>query len=161
MYFIYHIPGVKIGCTENPNNRIKQQTKSDWEILEVHTDIDIASKREIELQKQYGYTVDSCTYKQSVQNNPGKQDIAGRASATKQWKQNRNAELEKCSKGGKANSELTGKPVVMCDMNSNPIKEFKNRAEAANFVNGFKPPLLQALDNPNRSYKGYKWISLI
>ena len=52
MYYIYHIPGIKVGCTENPNNRIKQQTKSDWEILEIHTDIDIASKRELELQKQ-------------------------------------------------------------------------------------------------------------
>ncbi len=161
MYFIYHIPGVKIGCTENPNNRIKQQTKSDWEILEIHTDIDIASKREIELQKQYGYNVDTCTYKQSVQNNPGKQDIAGRASATKQWRENRNAELEKCSKGGKANAELYSKETIMCDINGNIIMTFKNRKDAARYVNGFASTLTNVLNHPTRTYKGYKWISLI
>jgi hypothetical protein len=25
MYYIYHIPGVKIGCSQNIKNRIKQQ----------------------------------------------------------------------------------------------------------------------------------------
>jgi hypothetical protein len=159
MYYIYHIPNVKIGCTKNPSNRIKQQTSNDYEILETHTDIHIASQREIELQKQYGYSIDKSTYKQSIENDAGKQDIAGRASATKQWKENRDRELEKCSKGGKVNAELNGKPVIMCDMNGNAIKEFKNRADAANFVNGFKSTLVGTINKQNRSYKGYKWIS--
>jgi hypothetical protein len=55
MYSIYHIPGVKIGCSKQPEKRVNQQGYSDFEILETHTDIDIASQREIELQKQYGY----------------------------------------------------------------------------------------------------------
>lgn len=58
MYYIYHIPGVKIGCTDNPKRRVKAQKYDYYEILEEHTDITIASKREIELQKQYGYAVD-------------------------------------------------------------------------------------------------------
>jgi hypothetical protein len=159
MYYIYHIPGVKIGCTQNPKNRINQQTKSDYEILEIHTDIDVASEREITLQKQYGYSVDTCTYKQSVQNDAGKQYIAGRVSAIKQWKDNRNRELQKCSKGGKANAELSSKTTIMCDMNGNTIMTFKNRKDAARYVNGFAAPLTNVLNHPTRTYKGYKWIS--
>ena len=62
-YYIYHIEGVKIGCTTNPKYRVKyQQNHSNWEILEEHSDIYIASEREIELQKQYGYKVDKTPY---------------------------------------------------------------------------------------------------
>jgi hypothetical protein len=61
-YTIYHIPGVKIGCSKNPNLRVKMQGYSNYEILEVHNDINSASIREIELQKEYGYRIDSCNY---------------------------------------------------------------------------------------------------
>lgn len=160
MYYIYHIPRVKIGCTQNPNNRIKQQTKGDYEILETHTDIDVASEREIELQKQYGYKVDTSNYSQAIKGYSKENVIkAGKASATKSWKENRDRELQKCAKAGKANAEKNGKPVIMCDMNGNPLKYFNNRADAANFVNGYKPPLLQSINKSNRSYKGYKWIN--
>ncbi len=64
-YYIYHIKGVKIGCSVNPKKRINQQGYYEWEILETHTDIDIASKRELELQKEYGYQIDDIPYKQS------------------------------------------------------------------------------------------------
>jgi hypothetical protein len=62
MYYIYHIPGIKIGCTNNPNRRVKEQGYSNFEILEKHTDIMIASNREIELQNQYGYKKDDTPY---------------------------------------------------------------------------------------------------
>ena len=62
MYYIYHIPGVKIGCSINPKARVKKQGYSDYELLETHTDIKIASIREIELQKQYGYEIDKIAY---------------------------------------------------------------------------------------------------
>lgn len=102
MYYIYHIPNVKIGCTHNLQNRLRQQTKGEWEILETHTDIDIASQRELQLQKEYGYEVDKSTYKESVQNFKLESVVkAGRASATKSWQNHRERELEKCSKGGK------------------------------------------------------------
>ena len=162
MYYIYHIPGKKVGCTKNPNNRLRQQNATTYEILETHSDIHIASKREIELQKQYGYKVDNCTYYDSIKEFNVKNVIkAGKASATKSWKENRDREMQKSYKGGKINAELNGKPVIMCDMNGNPIKEFKNRAEAAKFVNGFPSTLVGTINKPNRSYKGYKWVSLL
>jgi hypothetical protein len=68
MYYIYHIPGVKVGCTSNLKNRMKQQGFTQYEVLETHADIDIASHREIEIQKQYGYVEPSNTnYKQHIE----------------------------------------------------------------------------------------------
>jgi hypothetical protein len=51
MYTIYHIPGVKVGCTkQDPAYRVKKQGYTEFEILEVHEDILVATQREIELQ---------------------------------------------------------------------------------------------------------------
>jgi len=61
-YHIYHIKGIKIGCSTNPKKRVKSQGYTNWEILETHIDIEIAADREIELQKQYGYKVDLVRY---------------------------------------------------------------------------------------------------
>ena len=68
-YYIYHIPGVKIGCTDKPKKRIQyRQRYTEWEILEEHTDIYEASNREQELQKEYGYVVDTIPYWKSIEN---------------------------------------------------------------------------------------------
>jgi len=64
-YTIYHIPGKKIGVTNDIYSRVEQQQGYDvgeYEILESSTDIDYISKREIELQKEYGYRVDLKPY---------------------------------------------------------------------------------------------------
>lgn len=62
MYQIYHIKGVKIGCTTKPPKRVKEQGFIEYEVLEIHEDVYIASDREIELQKEYGYPVDTVPY---------------------------------------------------------------------------------------------------
>ena len=68
MYYIYHIPTIKIGCTNDYEYRIKQQGFTNYEILEEHLDVYIASDREIALQKQYGLPVDKIPYYKSVEN---------------------------------------------------------------------------------------------
>jgi hypothetical protein len=70
MYYIYHIKGVKIGCTKNLTRRMREQGFEEYEILETHENIDVASKREIELQNQFGYIDRFCKieYKVSVKN---------------------------------------------------------------------------------------------
>ena len=65
-YYIYHIPGKKIGVTCDLNNRVTVQQgygPGEYEILEEHEDIDEVSIREIQLQKAYGYKVDHRLYK--------------------------------------------------------------------------------------------------
>ncbi len=67
MYNIYHIPGNrKIGLTINLKVRLREQGNPDYEVLEVHTDIYEASRREIELQKEYGYEVDRIPYYKTI-----------------------------------------------------------------------------------------------
>jgi predicted RNA-binding Zn-ribbon protein involved in translation (DUF1610 family) len=66
MYYIYHIPGVKIGCSINPKQRVKRKGYTEYEILEQWDNIDKASEREIELQKQYGYQIDNILYKRTI-----------------------------------------------------------------------------------------------
>ena len=66
IYYLYHIPGKKIGVTCDLNNRVTMQqgyTPEEYELLDESTDIDYISKREIQLQKQYGYKVDRKLYK--------------------------------------------------------------------------------------------------
>ena len=158
MYYIYHIPGVKIGCTKNLSNRIPQQTKGEWEILEQYTDIDIASKREIELQKEYGYEVDKATYKQSVEKfNPHTVVKAGRASATKSWKENRERELEKCKKGALISKQLHSKIILQYDLQNNFIKEWIGVKETARAFNMTAPSLTATLNGRQKTWAGYKW----
>ena len=64
-YIIYHIPGKKIGVTNDLYNRVERQQGyevGEYEILESSPDIDYISKRELELQKSYGYRVDLKPY---------------------------------------------------------------------------------------------------
>ncbi len=53
MYYLYHIPGKKIGVTSNLNNRVTliQGYKADeYEVLDSSDDIDYISDKEIELR---------------------------------------------------------------------------------------------------------------
>ena len=66
MYYLYHIPGKKIGVTRDLNSRvslIQGYKENEYEVLEQSEDIDYISDREIELQKSYGYKVDRKLYK--------------------------------------------------------------------------------------------------
>lgn len=88
MYYIYHIPGVKIGCSTQPKLRVEKQGYNSFEILETHNDIFIASEREIQLQKQYGYKVDTKPYFETIKIAPigGKACIKNRKNNKEQWK---------------------------------------------------------------------------
>ncbi len=66
MYYLYHIPGKKIGVTRNLNKRVTQTQgykPTEYEVLDQSDDIDYISKKELELQKSYGYKVDIKPYK--------------------------------------------------------------------------------------------------
>ena len=66
MYYIYHIPGKKIGVTCDLNNRVTVQqgySPDEYEVLESSEDIDYISSKEFELQREYGYRVDMVPYR--------------------------------------------------------------------------------------------------
>ena len=82
MYYLYHIPGKKIGVTRNLNTRvtlIQGYKENEYEVLEQSDDINYISDREIELQKSYGYKVDRTKYK-----NLNKKSYTMKINATEQ-----------------------------------------------------------------------------
>jgi len=72
MYYLYHIPGKKIGVTTNLEERVEHQqgyNKGEYEVIMSTEDIDLVSKKEISLQKALGYRVDRQLYKDLHNNN--------------------------------------------------------------------------------------------
>jgi len=67
MYYIYHIKGKKIGCTNNLQERVeKQQGCYNYDILFTTDNIEKASAVELNLQIKYGYKQDKNSYKQTI-----------------------------------------------------------------------------------------------
>ena len=65
MYYLYHVPGVKIGVTTNLEDRVERQQgyyPDEYEVIMSTTDIDLISEKERQLQKAYGYRVDMKLY---------------------------------------------------------------------------------------------------
>ena len=72
MYYLYHIPGKKIGVTTNLKERVERQQgyePDEYEILISTEDIDFISNEEINFQKAFGYRVDRQLYKNLHNNN--------------------------------------------------------------------------------------------
>jgi NTP pyrophosphatase (non-canonical NTP hydrolase) len=69
MYYIYHIKGIKIGCTTNPVERVeKKQGYTNYDILYTTNNIQEASDKELELQTKYNYKQDKKPYKEVIMN---------------------------------------------------------------------------------------------
>jgi len=65
MYYLYHVPGVKIGVTTNLEDRVERQQgyyPDEYEVIMSTTDIDLVSEKERQLQKALGYRVDMKLY---------------------------------------------------------------------------------------------------
>ena len=71
-YYLYHIPGKKIGVTTNLEERVHKQQgyyPGEYEIIETSDDIDFISIGERIMQKCYGYKVDEVLYSELKFNN--------------------------------------------------------------------------------------------
>ena len=71
-YYLYHIPGKKVGVTTNLEERVHKQQgyyPGEYEIIETSYDIDFISAGEIIMQKCYGYKVDEVLYSELKFNN--------------------------------------------------------------------------------------------
>jgi len=75
-YYLYHIPGKKIGVTRNLEERVHKQqgyNEGEYQILAESKDITEISNLEIQMQKAFGYKLDRQLYKNLKCNN--KMDI--------------------------------------------------------------------------------------
>ena len=71
-YYLYHIPGKKIGVTRDLKYRVEEQqgyNESEYDVILSTDDIGIISEAEISLQKAYGYRVDETPYNKLKFNN--------------------------------------------------------------------------------------------
>ena len=71
-YYLYHIPGKKVGVTTNLEERVHKQQgyyPGEYEIIETSDDIDFISAGEIIMQKCYGYKIDEVLYSELKFNN--------------------------------------------------------------------------------------------
>ncbi len=65
MYYLYHIPGKKIGVTRDLNNRVtivQGYKPTEYEVLFTSDDVNWISEKELELQDYYGYKIDRQKY---------------------------------------------------------------------------------------------------
>jgi NTP pyrophosphatase (non-canonical NTP hydrolase) len=66
MYYVYHVPGVKVGMTKDLGDRVFEQQgyePHEVELLYVSRDMESASQKELEYQKALQYPVDRQSYK--------------------------------------------------------------------------------------------------
>ena len=71
-YYIYHIPGKKIGVTRDLKYRVEEQqgyTPDEYDIIMKSDNINYISEQELYLQKLYGYRVDDEPYNKLKFNN--------------------------------------------------------------------------------------------
>ena len=70
-YYLYHIPGKKVGVTTNLEERVHKQQgyyPGEYEIIETSNDIDFISEGERIMQKFYKYRVDDVLYSELMIN---------------------------------------------------------------------------------------------
>lgn len=147
MHYIYHIKNFihstgeigKIGASTKPKFRVKQQGYTDYEILEEYECIYTTSKRELELQKQYGYPVDCIPYHISYQN------------LMKNWS------IKKCSIANKSRKTMghpTSHPIIVL-RGSKIVAEYKSISECARDMELDKGNIHKTLKGIYKHHKGY------
>ena len=71
-YYLYHIPGKKIGVTRDLKYRVEEQqgySPSEYEVIYETEDIDEISANELSMQKALGYRIDEIPYNKLKCNN--------------------------------------------------------------------------------------------
>jgi hypothetical protein len=177
MYYIYHIKDFKwkdgsigkIGCTEKPKERVKRQKYIDYDILETHTDIMIASQREIELQKQYGYKVDKVPYWKSKKapTKEGRVKSGRKAVESGQLAKiqslggkiqgKTNAESGHWVRIIKLSAEKRKKPVLQFTKEGQFLKEWDSIANASRELKINRGNIISCCKGNRKSAGGYVW----
>jgi len=150
-YYIYHIPGVKIGCTDNIKHRMYSYPKNtEYEILESHDDIYVASDREILLQRRYGYPVDKTPYWQTLKIHTHESRSKGGKVIGK--KNVESGHLAKCRELSKKVRCLV---ILQYDLNGNIIKEWESGAQASMVLKLDATNITKVLKGKHKTCGGY------
>jgi len=176
MYTIYHIPGVKVGCSKRVEARVRDQGYTNYEILEVCNTLEEATTKELYWQDKLGYGKDDSQHHYSYMNRMTQASKTEKAIT--KWKQSTDAsEVYKKSqyqKGIMLNKDpivlakrrayviekrKTLRPVLQFDLQNNLIKKWSCVQEAAttlNLDNGSIWKCCNGYKN-KKTYLGFIW----
>ena len=177
MYNIYHIPEFvysdgsigKIGVTSQKlkirmkaNKRISVEGFTKWEVLEEHTDVYEVSDREQQLQKEYGYKVDTLPYWKTIKMSAkgGKvsiQSLLANNDINKWRSKGANSQVKSgmlAEKRKKAHI-ASSKAILQYDLDGNFIKEYPSTSAASREIGLNTINILSVLKNKWKQTKGY------
>ena len=167
MYYIYHIPGKKVGCTKRLEQRLKEQKLklSDCDRIITTSCIKKASQIELELQIEYGYKVDAVNYEKMYEfSKKGKRDnltFEDRSRGGKAHKGRKISEEYKeifkknFKKASDAAIEKTSTPVIAYDKFGNFIGEYKSTHDAGRELNIWQQNICHVLKGRIKQTGGY------
>lgn len=162
-YTIYHIPGVKVGCTDQePKARVRAQGHTEFEVLEEWEYASIASIREQALQKEYRYPVDDCDYMSTIQR--------GFLSEQSKAKAKESCRLSEAYKATRTTAHMqtpevrakvsvkNKKPVNQIDLKTGAIvRRWESAKDAAEALGCNRMGISQVLGGRAKSTGGYGW----
>jgi hypothetical protein len=165
-YYIYHIPGVKIGVSVEPKRRISNQGFTEYEILETHNCKYLVSYRERALQKEYGYPVDTTMYYQSKAwrqkgcVNGGKKSsmiaiTTGQISNLGKIQGKKNVDNGHLKIAQTKSVQVRSKPVLVYKLDGTFIGEYKSTVECANLLNLLRNKISNVINGKAKQTKGY------
>lgn len=161
MYTIYHIPGIKVGCSKRVEARVKEQGYDSYEVLEVCDTVMRATERERYWQEKLNYKKDLCNYATTL--------ISSSQHAIAKFKQTiKTSEIWKESQQKNINrftspetrsllDEARKKPILQYDKQGNFIKEWPGLINAANALNTTSCLINAALRGRTKTSRGFIW----
>ncbi len=151
-YYLYEIPGNKVGVTTNLTRRYKYNNLKPI-LLKTFDCIYKVSEAEQSLQKEKGYTVDSRPYfvMRLMQNSSNNADARERSIATRKAKG-----FTPTVKNFEKYNKATSKAVIRINKYGIPTKYYSSIAEAARDVNSPGSAIIGAIKR-NGTSAGYKW----
>lgn len=140
-YYLYEIPGKKIGVTTDMSRRFKF-SKNKGELLSTFNCIYKVSEAEIAMQKQRGYRVDAKPYfvMRLMQNSSNRSDVRKRAIHTREEKG-----FTPTLENFKKYNEATSKPVAAYNKELILIKQYPSMNHAAKELNLTRPGITGAM----------------
>ena len=166
-YWIYIIPDYqwkdgsigKIGVTSNPPRRAKDYKLESLTILEEYTNIKEVSKREIELQKQYGFKVDNREYWKTKEMQ--KKSVSKEANE-KRIKSNQGRKMDLCNTPEAITKrvKLIKKPILQYDLEGNLVNKWDSAVDAAIEllqIKNCQSNIIQCCKGKIKTYKNFIW----
>lgn len=157
MYTIYHIPGVKVGCTaRDPKVRVKEQGHTRFEVLAETDDIETANELERLWQRRLGYRQDKRLYAgmtlmQEIANSlESKAKMLETRKTSEIWKQSR-------GKGLSVMMARVKKPVLQFTKAGDFIQEWPSASDAGRALGCTPQTINMCLQGKTKTAKRFVW----